>query len=200
MSTIGNEAVSKNSGADVGIRRRINLIEGANVTLTIADDPANHEIDVTIASAGASATAWVDQFFPHSTPNSNKGTYATALMQDQADVTIRETFIIPDDIASITRAVVILIPNASGDLRWFCATNFGQVCNNEGYQTHTDSIAGTTTAVTADEIECIDISDALTGGAGGDLVGLEFTRDGDNALDTIDEDVHYIGVLIQGST
>ena len=71
MSTIGNEAVSKNDGADVGVRRRINFREGANVTLTVADDPINHEIDVTIAAAGASGTAWVDQFFPVVNPNSN---------------------------------------------------------------------------------------------------------------------------------
>jgi hypothetical protein len=41
-------AVSKNSGATVGTRRRVNFIEGSNVTLTIADDAGNEEIDVTI--------------------------------------------------------------------------------------------------------------------------------------------------------
>lgn len=45
----------KNSaGADFGPRRRLNVIEGTNVTLTLADDPDNDEIDLTIASsAGA---------------------------------------------------------------------------------------------------------------------------------------------------
>ena len=47
-------AVSKNSGATVGTRRRVNLIEGANITLTIADDTGNEEVDVTIAAAGGS--------------------------------------------------------------------------------------------------------------------------------------------------
>lgn len=47
-------AVSKNSGATVGTRRRINFIEGSGATLTIADDSVNEEVDVTIAvSAGA---------------------------------------------------------------------------------------------------------------------------------------------------
>ena len=53
--TLGNNArvaVSKNSGATVGTRRRLNLIEGSNVTLTIADDPGNEEVDVTIAASG----------------------------------------------------------------------------------------------------------------------------------------------------
>lgn len=43
-------AVSKNSGATVGTRRRINLIEGTGIALTIADDAGNEEVDVTIAS------------------------------------------------------------------------------------------------------------------------------------------------------
>jgi hypothetical protein len=44
--------VRKNSGPDVGSRRRLNLIEGSNVTLTVADDPTDEEVDVTIASSG----------------------------------------------------------------------------------------------------------------------------------------------------
>lgn len=44
--------VRRNTGADVGTRRRLNFVEGANVTLTIADDPGNEEVDITIASSG----------------------------------------------------------------------------------------------------------------------------------------------------
>lgn len=44
--------VRKNTGADVGTRPRLNLIEGANVTLTVADDAGSGEVDVTIASTG----------------------------------------------------------------------------------------------------------------------------------------------------
>ena len=46
-------AVNKNSGATVGTRRRINFIEGSNVTLTIADDSGNEEVDVTIAASAS---------------------------------------------------------------------------------------------------------------------------------------------------
>ena len=49
----GEVTVRKNSGADIGTRPRINLIEGANVTLTVADDAPNNEIDVTIAASGS---------------------------------------------------------------------------------------------------------------------------------------------------
>ncbi len=45
-------AVRKNSGgADVGARRRLNLIEGSNITLTVADDPAGEEVAITIAAS-----------------------------------------------------------------------------------------------------------------------------------------------------
>jgi len=42
----------KKAGVSVGKRRGLNLIEGANVTLTVADDPTNEKVDVTIAAAG----------------------------------------------------------------------------------------------------------------------------------------------------
>ncbi len=46
-------AVRKNStGGDVGLRRRINFIEGTGVTMTIADDAGNDEVDVTINASG----------------------------------------------------------------------------------------------------------------------------------------------------
>lgn len=48
-------AVRKNSGAVVGTRRRLNLIEGSGITLTITDDAGSEEVDVTIESS-ASAT------------------------------------------------------------------------------------------------------------------------------------------------
>ena len=40
--------IRKNTGADVGTRTRINLIEGTNVSLVIADDPVDNEVDITI--------------------------------------------------------------------------------------------------------------------------------------------------------
>jgi hypothetical protein len=53
LDAVARVKVRKNSGAsDVGSRRRLNLIEGANVTLTVADDPTDEEVDVTITSSG----------------------------------------------------------------------------------------------------------------------------------------------------
>jgi len=192
----GTIVVRKDSGADVGTQPRLNFIEGANITLTVADDGGDSEVDITIASA-ASGESWVDQFFPAPAPSSHYGTYASVELTDAIDTQTYQTFIIPDDITTITTAVVMVISEGTGDLYWQCDTK-GAACG-EDYETNTDSIGATATGVTADEIECIDISDAFTGFAGGDVCGLQFIRLGSNANDTIGADIHYLGVLIQGS-
>lgn len=44
------------AAAAIGTRRGINLIEGGNVTLTVADDAGNDRVNVTIAAASGAAT------------------------------------------------------------------------------------------------------------------------------------------------
>lgn len=46
-----------NSGSAIGTRQRLNFNEGSNVTLTIADDSTNDEVDITIAASGGSTIA-----------------------------------------------------------------------------------------------------------------------------------------------
>jgi hypothetical protein len=40
------------AGSAIGTRRALNLIEGANITLTVADDSGNDRVNVTVAAAG----------------------------------------------------------------------------------------------------------------------------------------------------
>ena len=40
------------AGTAIGTRRALNLIEGANITLTVADDSGNDRVNVTVAAAG----------------------------------------------------------------------------------------------------------------------------------------------------
>lgn len=56
MSYIRN--VIKKAGSVIGIRPKVNFIEGSNVTLTIADDSANDQVNVTIASTGGGGGSW----------------------------------------------------------------------------------------------------------------------------------------------
>lgn len=56
--------IRKNSTGTEFIQRRINLIEGTNITLTVAADTTNNEIDVTITGgAGGGATVLEVQVF-----------------------------------------------------------------------------------------------------------------------------------------
>ena len=43
----------KHNGATIGTRRSINLLDGNDTTLTVADDSSNEEVEVTIASGSA---------------------------------------------------------------------------------------------------------------------------------------------------
>jgi hypothetical protein len=47
--------IVKKAGTAIGTRRGINLIEGTGVSLTVADDAVNEEVDVTIASTSGVA-------------------------------------------------------------------------------------------------------------------------------------------------
>jgi hypothetical protein len=46
-----NSIVRKNSTGSDFRRRRLNFVEGSNITLTVADDSTDNEVDVTIAAA-----------------------------------------------------------------------------------------------------------------------------------------------------
>jgi hypothetical protein len=47
----------RDAGVLVGTRGKINFIEGANITLTIVDDAANDEVELTIAASGGGGSA-----------------------------------------------------------------------------------------------------------------------------------------------
>lgn len=50
--------VRKNSGANTGTRRRLNFIEGANITIAEVDDGGNDEVDVTLSVSGTTIPSW----------------------------------------------------------------------------------------------------------------------------------------------
>lgn len=49
--------VRKNTGTTTYERTRLNFIEGSNVTLTVTDDAASDEVDITIAASGGGGGA-----------------------------------------------------------------------------------------------------------------------------------------------
>jgi hypothetical protein len=55
------QPVRKNSAGSVFTRRQLNFIEGSNVTLTVADDAGNDEVDITIAAGGGGSGVDVEE-------------------------------------------------------------------------------------------------------------------------------------------
>jgi len=128
-------------------------------------------------------------------PDGYIGDFPSEVMPDGAETICRVVAYIPTNFTSVVSAYLLVVPAASGNLRWSCTTDFGTVCTQD-YNNHSDAVAATTTAVTLDRITCLDISGALTVLAADDLVGITFVRDGDNVLDTVGDTVHFLGVLI----
>lgn len=51
----GDVLVVKKAGTTIGTRKTLNLIEGSNVTLTVADDNTNNRVNVTVAASGGAS-------------------------------------------------------------------------------------------------------------------------------------------------
>jgi hypothetical protein len=52
----GSGVTIRKAGVDAGTQAAINLIEGANITITATNDPGNGEVDITITSTGGSGS------------------------------------------------------------------------------------------------------------------------------------------------
>ena len=129
-------------------------------------------------------------------PDGSVGSFAAEVMPDGVETICRTTVYIPTNFTSVVSAYLIVVPAASGNLRWSCSTDFGQICVGAPYDAHSDSVAETTTGVTGDDLECLDISGALTLLAAEDILGIEFHRHADDVLDTIGDNVYFLGVVI----
>ncbi len=68
------------AGTPVGTRKRLNFIEGSNVTLTVSDDSANDEIDLTVASTGSVSADSIKQTIVNTTAfNAGEAVFFSAL-------------------------------------------------------------------------------------------------------------------------
>lgn len=127
---------------------------------------------------------------------SSIGDYPTGSMPDAAKSSSHYSGFF---VGAPSRVVIMVIPVASGDVAWYCTTDFAS--EGEVHTTNSDSLGSDGTpqvdTVTVNEHEALDITDAFTGATAGDFFGLEFIRDGDDALDTISNVVHILGLLIE---
>lgn len=130
-------------------------------------------------------------------PDAQLGTHMVVTLTDGEELDVGFEFLVPADFQELVRAQVFIVAGGTGNLRRSVATNWGKVCASQVYNVDTDTIAEGVIAVTINEIECFDISAALTGLAAQDLVGVDFIRHGDDVTDTVAADCYCLGFRIQ---
>lgn len=77
--------VRKNSTGSTFTRGRLNLIEGTNVTITVADDSADDEVDVTIASTVTGGTVTGGEILISDTPAGTPLVFADLIENEAQD-------------------------------------------------------------------------------------------------------------------
>ena len=152
------------------------------------------------AYADSRARIWVQPHFVDGVGAVLAAKYGTVwagaqMQSDQTDYTYF-SLTISSVFVSLTKAVVVIIPTATGDMRLTATTHFAAA--GEAENTHTDTRAVAQYAVVADQLYEYDISSALTGLAANDYVGIQILRDAANVADTSEGDSYVLGILIEG--
>jgi parallel beta-helix repeat protein len=134
---------------------------------------------------------------PVPNPDGNIGDVPAKVLTDGADTTHRVLLPIPDDFHEVVTAAAVVVPGGTGNFRRSVTTDFGVRGASEDYNEHSDNIAVGVVAVTQNENENIDISDALTGVGARDNVGIAFTREGVDAADTVGADCYFTAIELR---
>ena len=123
---------------------------------------------------------------------------------EHAGFRLQDTFVVggtvetwlPADFVSIVHLHPVVGPHGTGNMRWIAFCNF--CADGELYNAHSNVSAQQTTAVTNNRLSVLpDMSALLAGVTINDLIGLGFQRQGNDVLDTVDEDVILLGWLIE---
>lgn len=133
-------------------------------------------------------------------PNANIGRHPSQQMLDNVSTLVRIEIPVPAQLHTLIDANVVVIPAATGNLSCIAITDYGRICADEVYNTHSGSVdytGASVVPVTINEFECIDIAPALVGLTGSDWIGLTFTRGADSPFDTVNANLHFIGVRLR---
>jgi hypothetical protein len=97
-------AVNLDGGATVGTRRRLNFIQAGGVTITIADDAGNEEIDISLSSTGGGSVqaAWnFDTSTVAADPGNKKFRVNNATLASVTAIYLNDTTVGGFDISTI---------------------------------------------------------------------------------------------------
>jgi hypothetical protein len=129
-------------------------------------------------------------------PDTTVGQHPVVTLTDGVTETIYHQLLVPNDFSVLTSAHVFIISAGTGNMVAMVASNWGEVCANELYNQHSDSIALNVYPVIINDITCVDVSAALTGIAANDLVGISFQRQGGHINDTVNANCSYLGIRL----
>ena len=124
------------------------------------------------------------------------GYHPAKVVADAATQSIYFEFRIPPDFLRLQHLHVVIIPTGTGNIYWRLDTNYAS--HGENSLIHTGAKAYAVDAVTTPQMtELPDGSGSLPGLTKGDYVGVNFTRDATNILDTVNADVYVVGLLVE---
>ena len=135
-------------------------------------------------------------FFSVPNPDANIGTYDAVQMLDGGDTVVGMKVPLPSGFNLATWHVeALIVAGGTGDMRRSVAAS----CHAPGelYNTHTGTVAAGQVAMVINIDTQVDLLGALTGGAAGDIVGVEFTRHGGHGSDTVGATCWFLGILIR---
>lgn len=139
-------------------------------------------------------------FIPVPNPSSNIGTHPCEQLTDGLEVVSRLNVCIPLNFQELVTCEAVVVPGDTGNFRRSVATNWGEIASGEAYNSDSGAVAEGNVAVTATQVEGIDIAAAFVGVGAlgpGDIVGVAFTRHGDDVLDTVDADCWLLGIRMR---
>jgi hypothetical protein len=177
--------VRKNSTGSVFSRRRLNLIEGSNVTLTVADDSGNEEVDITIAASGGGSALTIEEVDGSPTvsattlkfPNGTLGVVGTVATYTPAGGGSLE---VNDGTTTVTPVSVIVFPsgtitdNGSGEAEYTPAgggSSFDNPMTAEGDYI-VGSASGLTNQATVGQGASATASSTLGGSSAGNAIDV----------------------------
>lgn len=143
-------------------RRRVSLIEGTNVSFTVADDPTNEEVDITVAVASAAPSGAAGGTLGGTYPDPTVNTDGSTLETSANALRVKDGGITQAKLASGYRAIYVgtSAPGSptEGD-EWHDTTNdVRNVYNGSAWLTITPQAAAVATEQTTTSTSYADLS------------------------------------------
>lgn len=184
------------AGSLTGTRKRINFIEGSNVTITVSDDAANNKVDVTIASSGGGGGAAAKPFLVATAANIPATGGATLVRVDATNETWYEleypdgsTRVADFEIPAVSFTQVRFVwrtPGTSGACRWsFEVREKGGGDSLGGGTVVASGAVNDTAPGTANQLKEATVSVSYTPGANKRCAILRVARIGGDPGDTL---------------